>query len=430
MPKETKQKHNSKTTRQVSVHHKNSSMTKRQSSSTDDPYSIAFQKQKYETEIKQIKGNLKNMLPDSLNMVQTLSDPNALEAVCALPRQHSGRFWSTLIDTVRLKIPIRIKDLSECKNTSKSKVRTYQYLVEGKFGTSATVWKSRDGSQLWVEFSVSKFLTGQNVAGICDMQMACRDGLQHLFTRMGLKLDEYQAERIQDLGFELVRVDIAVHCDCLIELRAHGLMVALRSHFAGSCKDMSTYNGFETLYDSQHSKYRTLCVYNKGRELQAKGRSIGHDVYSRDFLARRAKSLIRFELTFRKPALVNKKLTKPKDWTPEIIEQLLRDELKRVVPSLESVPYVGGMEKLSGITLVRFKLWLLGDATAFMQNEDTRRKQRKAVRDATGVDIFNPVSARLQREAIKNAAQILEHGLNFRSWEKKWSQLKRGNNSI
>ncbi|MGH8643228.1 MAG: phage/plasmid replication protein, II/X family [Gammaproteobacteria bacterium] len=383
------------------------------------------QSKKYMVEERKISKAIAEMLPDHPRNAERLSDPEQLAAISATSADLPLRFMSSLVDTVKVRIKLRHGDLARCKNTVKAS-RHSGFLVTSKFKTTVTIFSLSDRKSLTIEMSVPKVLTGQNIAGIEDVRKAALEGIKWTLKRMGLKPSYDERMDLKNFLFELLRVDIAAHCDCLTVLRAQALMVALRAHLCAGTREFSTYGGFETLYVCQHSRHHTLCIYLKGRELKAKKKHIPLEVYSRDFLAKRAESMVRFELTIRSQELRAKGLHKPTAWTEGVARKLLQQHVDNLTPLIGTIVDLTGMDKLGGLVLERFKLWLMGDVAAFDQSADMRRKQRKAIKDATGVDINSPWSVQRQSEAVTNAQAILKYGFGFRSWDDKWEGLKAG----
>ena len=247
---------------------------------------------------------------------------------------------------------------------------------------------------------------------------------------LGIKPQPDELEKLKAYDIRLYRVDLAVHCDCKTAVRRHILMMALRVHMAGSTKDFSTYSYFETLYAGQHSENRTLSVYMKMLEIKSqkkKSKAMPANVYRREGLLKHAKNLIRFEMTLRSSALKEYGMDNLSHWSDAKASALLEGYIDEFTPRKAFAIELSGLralEKSAPITAARLKLWLLGDMTAFTQSADTRRKQRKMILDATGIDINSPFSVARQAEAIMTAKSILDCGLRFKDRSNEWDDLK------
>ena len=83
------------------------------------------------------------------------------------------KFLSSLFDTVKVKVRVRHENLYLLKQEKASKIiyADRQYRVRGRFkGTFAIIASADKGESLYIEASIPKFLTGQNIVVLISME--------------------------------------------------------------------------------------------------------------------------------------------------------------------------------------------------------------------------------------------------------------------
>ncbi|MDG9423037.1 hypothetical protein OLF92_11170, partial [Streptococcus pneumoniae] len=73
-------------------------------------------------------------------------------------------------------------------------------------------------------------------------------------------------QRLEEGMYEVMRADFVAHCDCGSPERLRAVLLALRHLAVSTARDVSFY-GVETIYIGQHSRRKTLKIYDKGVEL-------------------------------------------------------------------------------------------------------------------------------------------------------------------
>ena len=333
-------------------------------------------------------------------------------------------FHSSLIDIVRAALDICHMPLTSTMEGNPHMSRDgFKFYVRSPYTHAvAQVFSFNKGTKLVVEFSIPKFLTGQNLVGIEDMHRGCLQGIKAICKLMGIRPSATERSNISDGLYRLTRVDLAKHVDCGTADRASAMMFATRNHLVGKAKDIAFYDE-NTLYVGQHSKRRSLKIYRKDVELQA--RPMPENVYGRNFLMRMSVGLVRTELTLRREELTERNLDSPLAWTPEKIRLLLGawDNRLRLVGG--KVPDVAAVSELTPALQQKFRGWVLGDATAFTRSVafDTYRENRRRVLDATGIDVSNHLTPQEQLKATLTIRKMFDAGSGYLSYQSKWDSL-------
>lgn len=330
------------------------------------------------------------------------------------------RLPSCLIDTIRVKIKLRHEPLIEHRSLKQAR---YGYQVASRFKTKATIYSAELGDALIIEVSPSMYLTGQNVVGLMDMRIVAPQAIQAVLKDAGIRPTERERRKIEQGKVEVLRADCVVHCNCGSYYAARVLLLALRDYMAGVSSEFTVYGYGESLYDRIESRDHTLKIYGKGDQLRKK--PMPDRVHRKDTLIAAAEAMVRFEVCLRTPMLKRRGLEFVKNWEAGTPQSLLEEQISKLTPLHAVSVHLAGMESLTELTAARLRLWMLGDKTAFNQNADVVRKQRKAIRDATGIEINSPLSVQRQAEAVIVAQSLMRRGIVYGDITEYWDKLVR-----
>ena len=325
-----------------------------------------------------------------------------------------------MIDTVRVLVDVKTPPLEQLKNRNVH-VHGRKCVVSGRFGVKAHIFRPGEGSQLIIEASIPKFITGQNLVGSEFILIGCNDMILEILDRAGIKITRDESRAIFDGRYQLKRVDFAVHADARTAERAEAAMRGLRALCISGADECSFY-GNETLYIGQHSTRRTLRVYRKDLELLKK--PMPKEVVGRKQLMKNAEALIRFELTLRAPELKRLGLSDPTRWSPAIAHELIQPWLDTLCHAGGVVPSIDGINTLSKSMQAKLRAFVYGDATAFSLSPSTLADCRRKVRAATGIDIGNPLTLEQQRDAMTTVQEVLAEGIQFQDRTDQWLGLR------
>ncbi len=335
-------------------------------------------------------------------------------------------FHSALIDTVKLKVRANHSPLAElAHNNPNIKQDGYKFIINcPQTGACVQMFSKENCQALFLEFSLPKFLTGQNVVGHLDLHAGCLAAIKKAFKLLGFTPSPEERKAITNGLYTLTRVDLAVHVDCGSPEYAQALMMALREFVLSNAGDVSLY-GLETGYIGQGSKRRTLKWYRKGIELKKKGRAIPAHVHGCEYLTEVADRLVRFELTLRGKELTRLALTSPLAWDEQVVKKQLGPWICKMKQAEGVLPDANGINRLSAVMQNKLRLWLLGDTLAFTRgvSTDAYREARNKVKAATGLDIQLTPNPQLQAAAYTTIRQLIERGLGFKTYEGKWKLL-------
>lgn len=332
-------------------------------------------------------------------------------------------FKSSLVDTVKVKFELTAKQ-HQALLESNLKHDGAVYVVPGPYPKcSATIFARGTTRSVYVEGS-PKYLTGQNLIGTENVAQFASQLLLAVLQRAGLNVGPKTRARIDQLDFELMRVDSAAHCDCRTEAAARTVMVALRRLAVASVREVALYGFDESIYIGLRSSRSTLKIYRKGAELQHNPIAAG--VPGAQQLAQLAIGLVRFEYVLRSSELKRLGLHKPEKWQPNTGRDLLQRHFDQATRAQGQVPNVHHIDRLTPTLQLKLRAWLLGDMNAFLGSPTTAASSRRQVLDVTGIDVGSPLSAAAQRAAVLQVRDVLAAGFGFRTHPEAWARLLNG----
>lgn len=331
---------------------------------------------------------------------------------------------SSGFDTVRIAVNIQhlpLEDISK-KNPLMHRVGRNYYVQSAHAGVTARLY-ARNESELLIEASIPKFLTGQNVHSSEDMLGSCAAMVLAVLERAKIPLTAKHRRAIGAGNFTLKRVDFFAHSDCGSPQHVPAVMRALMRLMMPKHETFSRYRD-ETFYWGQHSKRRTLVVYNKGAEVRARGMPV--TVYRQAKMLRLADRLVRVELRLHPLELARRGLETPTNWNADTARELMKPWLKRLSPIDGRVPTLA---KACGLSLAlehKLQLFLAGYIGVFDRTPSMVAENRRDILAATGIDVKNPCSLATQARSFKTVRSIFKQGLGFHSSGKLWERLLEG----
>jgi hypothetical protein len=333
-------------------------------------------------------------------------------------------FLTSLIDTVKVVIAVPHRLLARyAESNSNARLHGIKLCVTNpETGAVATVFSCANRQKLLIEFSIPKFLTGQNIVGCETIDILTLTCIKKVCALMGLVVPRATRRRISQGHYRLTRVDAVAHIDCRTSQRATEVMFALRGLLVGKAKDISFYDD-NTIYIGQHSRRRTLKLYRKDIEVAL--HPLPSKVHGRAHLVRETEGLIRVELVLRREELADHALDRAAVWNGEVIRKLLDRWFRRLCLVQGMTPDVALASKLSPILATRFNAWLVGDAGAFTRGvaKETARRHRRDVLKVTGIDVARPLTTAEQAAAVKTVSSVIAAGFGYRSHDHKWKAL-------
>lgn len=246
-------------------------------------------------------------------------------------------------------------------DTETGMITDYSQKLDLKNETANIRVKSmNDGELLSISGNPLSFLQQHNLFGSNNLLGLVYEVFKKVTGILGIEVDELTAQDVRAGEYELYRVDSAFN----FRMPNNNLVKKVVREI-GRCwfeqnKNVSTYPD-QTAYLNQHSKHWTLKFYAKYQQMISSG--MKHP--SKEKLLEYASTIVRGELTLRRPELIKRKLNRGSDWAGislpkklliEAIDQsgLTGDVKLRLVPD--------EVEELSTALKRNYILWTHGES--------------------------------------------------------------------
>ena len=336
-----------------------------------------------------------------------------------------GVFGSALFDNIKAVFPCDHKVLGELlaytDDEGKPKSRTSIEVPNKYFNTAVKVRSSLDGSEITIDGSYVKWLTGQNIVGTQNLLALCNLMYEKVCAQLGIKPTQENLNAVKEGGFRLLRVDYTVHCDAGSEEKAVFLQEAIKRCWAFSRSDYSHYRYLETLYVGQHSHRQTFKTYLKGREVS---KDMKNEVPFSSQLLAISKRLVRIEMTLKSKFLREQNLTSPLDWTEKNARRFMKDEIRKYLSRIiRKRPDTSKLSKLN----CRQKL-VVAASTANIDilgvfDRRAYRRLRDGIFSKSGIDIALPSAEMQLVPRFVTARSLIKNKVKYRSRRKLFEYL-------
>ena len=332
---------------------------------------------------------------------------------------------STLIDTIKIHAAIehqswineqvQLLDAGVINQITKACSSGFRrFSVIGAFGSRATVQSMAGATELQIEASVPRFLTGQNVFGTEDLQTTAYLLVRSVCKRLGINPTTEEKRAVREGHMRLGRIDLTTHLKLDSDAQVVHFIRALKLQLMFSHRNVSSY-GEDSLYLDQHSDTKTLKFYNKGRELQKAGHQLNSNLPHREYILAAAQGLLRTELVLRLRYLGRNGIREVCDWNPATGRQLLRSiliDLKLSNVRLVEFQPQAALGKQANLLLAAHMAGT--DVTSIMTSARALKPHARAILKATGIDIRIPFVAQTATLAVdlESFATVIEFGVN------------------
>ena len=268
-----------------------------------------------------------------------------------------------------------------------------RFTIPGAYGATATVWSINNHTELVIECSAARFLTGQNVFGSEDLQSHVSMVSNAVCKHLGIYPTSAEGRAIGQGRVRLSRVDLVTHrkfgTDANVEhfLKAMKLQLAFSSHY------FSAY-GNETLYINQHSDMKTLKFYNKGREIKV--HKLHLELPHRLRIESVCQGLLRVEHTMRLRYLKTQGIKEVLDWNAASARLALRNSVAELQLRNVRLTHYEPLASLKNQANTLLAAHMKGvDVETIITSNRALKAHAREIAEATGINIFVPFVAQL-----------------------------------
>ena len=335
--------------------------------------------------------------------------------------------WSSsLIDTVGIVLKVPHAELATyAEGNSAVNLRgPWKIIVNSPIaaGVNAIVRSRKGRTELYIEGSISKFLTGQNLIGLESLEKAVPMFVRTVLQQVGIRVTRRISDTLDTGKYRLARIDFAVHCTPRDENQAIALMAALKTLVFQRARDASFY-GNDTIYIGQHSSRRTLRIYRKDLEMALPGRSLAADHQLGSKVLENLPGLIRIELVLRFAELKRHGWDIPGVASPALLRRLMTRWIDRFAKVDGCIVNPDLVSKLTASDQTKLAAWALGDVLAFDRSPSTKAKTCRRILRTTGVDVRHPLSPEAQRRAVIALQTLFVDNVGFKAHRRAWLEM-------
>ena len=330
---------------------------------------------------------------------------------------------SSLADTIRI-IPaidhqqwvegqVRLHNAGTINPITKACAGPFRrFTIPGAHGSTATVWSKANATELHIEASLPRFLTGQNVFGSEDLQATAFLLVRAVCNHLKIRPTIEEKKAVREGRIRLARVDLTTHLKLKSDAQVEHFLKAMKLQLAFGHHFFSAY-GNETLYINQHSDTKTLKFYNKGRQL--KKMPLSESLRNRNYIEASVEGLLRTELVLRRRYLERVGIREVLDWDPKAARELLRtlveDLQLRNVRLMEYEPQAA-LGNQANMLLAAHMSGV--DLETVLRSARSLSAHARAIVEATGINIYVPFVAQAASAKVdlESFASALEFGTN------------------
>lgn len=362
------------------------------------------------------KSNIKSM---------TDSKELAIEGRAGWARE-DGKFHSSTLGFVRLKVRVRHKPLRSLPTLKKNK-DGHVYIKHAFFREA--VIKEEGTEHLVIESNIPEYFTGQGLVGPENLKLAAVRLVTHVLKLAGIETSKEERADIDAGKIEPLIVHYAVYCDCGSIDAAEGMQLLVGTQYqvlpefnkVYGEKDEEKEDITEGARFHFHDHTELVVVQPTGHMWEYVMLELDPRSWGRDLLWELAQTVMRFELVLGKGALKALGIRYVADWNVDLVQALLLDRVHDVIPMDE---YAGlhGLRRMPLLQQAR-----LGDFLRKHTNPSGRdfRKAPDLMKIFAKADHSGLEEALYGFYALKGR-NIVDCGLRFRERMEQWQEQLQG----
>lgn len=249
-----------------------------------------------------------------------------------------------------------------------------------------------DKRTLCIESSLPKLLQGHNVVGSNRLEYLCMEVTRLIYQQLGLSFNRQERRKVRDQRFLLGRVDGTCGFRLSAPQQVADAIKIICEQLRAEGHDWSAYGRFdiETVYNQQHSTRVTDKFYNKVVELRKNKLPVS--VVECDYILEFARTLLRFEVTWRGKELKRLGRNYADQWSLPLLKEMMQERLEKF--NFQGVLKGElGQEQISGIRSHYSMYYLLWSQGANLRQHCQNRtvdRARNHLLENHQVDIYRP----------------------------------------
>lgn len=306
-----------------------------------------------------------------------------------------------MIDWVKAKIPFRHKEainngevvsidsLGEIEWTTQKRLAlrgSYESTVHILSCTQSRCPKTGDYTHVIIDGNPVKYFQGHNLWGTDDLIGLISEFSFDLSKVLNLPLAKDDLLKITKGDYQVLRIDSTMMVSCGNNANVDSILYSIERLANMRYKGKALASG-STLYFGKHSRRESLKMYNKYKEIKAKGHELHTELSSLPALTDWVADKLRIEAVTRSMQLKDYGLHLASKWGDETPNEILDRLLGAIEMSENYTLTPDTIQNLPGRLQLAYSSWKDGHDLKKLLSDTTFKRYRKQLKEAAGIDI-------------------------------------------
>lgn len=306
-----------------------------------------------------------------------------------------------MIDWVKAKIPFRhtqainngevvsIDSLGEIEWTTQKRLAlrgSYESTVNILSCSQSRCPETGDYMHIIVDGNPVKYFQGHNLWGTDDLPGLVAEFAIELSKVLNLPISDHDLFKIINGDYQLLRVDSTMMISCGNNANVDSILYSIErlAHMRYKGKALSSGS---TLYFGKHSRRESLKMYNKAKEIKAKGHELHMELSSLQSLNDWVSDKLRVEAVTRSMQLKDYGLNLASKWSEETPNEILDRLLDAIEMSENYTLTPDAIQELPARLQLAYNNWKDGHDLKKLLPSATFKRYRKQLQAAASIDI-------------------------------------------
>lgn len=306
-----------------------------------------------------------------------------------------------MIDWVKAKIPFRHKEainngqVFSIDSLGEIEWKTQKRLaLRGSYESTVNILscdhsrcpQTGDYTHVIMDGNPVKYFQGHNLWGTNDLVGLVLEFVIELSKALNLPIGNDDMSKIIKGDYQLFRVDSTMMVSCGNNANVDSILYSVERLAHMRYKGKALASG-STLYFGKHSRRESLKMYNKAKEIRAKGHELHTELASLQSLKDWVSDKLRIEAVTRSMQLKDYRLNLASRWSEETPNEILDRLLDAIDMSENHTLTLDVIQALPVRLIAVYHLWKEGHDLKAMYPKMTFYRYRKQLQEAANIDI-------------------------------------------
>jgi II/X family phage/plasmid replication protein len=306
-----------------------------------------------------------------------------------------------MIDWVKAKIPFRHKEaindgqVFSIDSFGEIEWKTQKRLaLRGSYESSVNILscdqsrcpQTGDYTHVIIDGNPVKYFQGHNLWGTNDLVGLVMEFTVELSRVLNLRIANNDLSKIIQGDYQLFRVDSTMMVSCGNNANVDSILYSVERLAHMRYKGKALASG-STLYFGKHSRRESLKMYNKAKEIKAKGHELHTELAAFQPLNDWVADKLRIEAVTRSMQLKDYRLNLASSWREETPNEILDRLLDAIDMSENYTLTPDAVQNLPGRLQLAYNNWKDGHDLKKLLSDTTFKRYRKQLKETVGIDI-------------------------------------------